>query len=374
MRRNHRNSRAIAIFSGLVLLATACSTGLDSTSSQAVSSSTIADDPAAQHAASSAAPATTSAPSITAAAPTTAAPTTVAPTTSVPGLPAGLPSTWFGSFIDEAANTVFAVEVDTATGGIVRIFEEYDLGGCIEEDAEGDCIFYNAGWAPISVDVAPAQVAFGLCCEPAVGWTQVFDRATGLKIAGMFGSEPAFSGIDDILVTVPYTDNSPYMLNDLSSGESASAELVSAPGDSLDWRGGILAMPAGRGVALWVLDGDEIDSGGIGTPGQEPDDVTRKWSHPTFQASGHLVVAENTIGTNGDSLGVVVNTSGGFILAVDPEIIATFSYGGRVLNQTYGPTGVSLIYTLADGSVHWQGKASSGILAEAGSNYLAAAW
>lgn len=285
-----------------------------------------------------------------------------------------MPSTWFGSFIDEEANIVLAVEVDTATGEVVRIFEEYDLGGCIEEDAEGNCVFYDQGWAPVSVDVASTRVAFGLCCEPAAGWTQVFDRATGLLTAGMFGSEPAFSGIDDILATVPYTDNSPYMLNDLSSGESASSELVSGHGDSLDWRGGILAMPAGRGVAMWVLDGGEIDSGGIATAAEEPDDVTRKWSHPTFQASGHLVVAENTIGANGDSLGVVVNTSGGFTLAVDPEIIATFPYGGRVVNQTYGPSGVFLIYTLTDGSVRWQGKGSSGILAEPGSNYLAAAW
>ncbi|MFT7650569.1 MAG: hypothetical protein ACI8Y4_005343 [Candidatus Poriferisodalaceae bacterium] len=107
------------------------------------------------------------------------------------------------------------------------------------------------------------------------------------------------------------------------------------------------------------------------TPCVAPDTESLKWEDRTFQASGNLVVAQNDDGdSNAASTGVVLNTTGGFTVVVDSLVLATFSYGGRVANQTYDDAGVFLIYTLTDGSVRWLG---GGILIEPGSGYLAAA-
>ncbi|MDG2113984.1 MAG: hypothetical protein P8N02_15390 [Actinomycetota bacterium] len=303
--------------------------------------------------------------------PTIGAPTTTGAPQAV--LPAGVPGTWFGTYTDLETGLAHAVEVDTASGDIVRTLVSYSTGECEEYDASGECVFFLPGIAPVSIDVSATQVAVGICCEPAAGWTRVLDRATGDEVASTFGSEPALADFATILATAAYADGGAYLLTDTSSGTSSTLPLVIDWGDSLDWAGGLLAMEVDNGVGIWVWDGS-IDAEGDATPMVSPDDPARSWANPTFAASGNLVVAEHATEGEGESLGVVLDTSGGFTLAVDSLILATFPYGGRVVQQTYDASGTFLIYTLSDGSVRWQGKGQSGILMSPGSDFSSASW
>ena len=295
------------------------------------------------------------------------------PTTAIEAgasLPSDLPATWFGTYTD--ADLAYAVELDTASGEIVRTLVSYVTGECVEYDGADECTFFP-GIAPVSVDVSATQIAVGICCEPGAGWTRVFDRSTGDEIASTFGSEPALAGFGNILATAVYVDGGTYILTDTNSAATAPLPLAADWGDSSDWDGGRLAVEIGNGVAIWFWDG-ALDASGDVTPTVSPSDPSRAWAHPTFAASGNLVVAEHTTDDASPSLGTVLDTSGAFTLATDGLIVATFPYGGRVIQQTYDAAGKYLIYALSDGSIRWRGGGSSGTLKAAGTNFTAAAW
>ena len=284
-----------------------------------------------------------------------------------------MPSTWFGTYTDVENGLAHAVEIDTATGEVVRTLVTYSTGECEEYDASGDCIMFLPGAAPVSIDVSATEIATGVCCEPAVGWTRVLDRATGEENASTFGDDPALADFGSILATAARADGGAYLLTDTSTGTSAALPLSTDWGNSMDWDGERLAIEIGNGVAIWAWDGS-ISAEGDVTPTVAPADPDRSWANPTFAASGNIVVAEHDTEGTGHSLGVVLDTSGGFILAVDSLVLANFSYGGRVVQQTYDATGTFLIYTLTDGSVRWQGKGQTGVLKNPDSGFTAAAW
>lgn len=367
--------RALVLAVIIAMIAAACGdSDLDSaTSTSAVTPevTTTAIDIAVETTPTTVPAATTAAPATS----TTAA--VVTPTTTAPSVPAGMPPTWFGAYNDFDAGFSYAVEVDSATGTIVRVIDSYTIDGCVDEGPDGECVIYEEGVAPVSVDVANSLVAFGLCCEPVSGFTQVFRRSDGSLFHSVFGSEPRFgdSTVDGALATFSYFDGGLFLLHDLNDGGSVNNALPIAAdwGDSMDWDGTRMAFQHGRNIALWIWNGSVEDEGAV-TPSVAPDTESLKWESPTFQASGNLVVAQNVDGSDSDSLGVVLDTSGGFTLAVDTLVLATFPYGGRVVNQTYDESGTFLIYTLTDGSVRWLGRGSSGILAEPDSGYTAAGW
>lgn len=287
-------------------------------------------------------------------------------------LPPVAPATWFGSYRD--GEDVHAVEVDSATGRIIRVLRTDTFGGCIEEGDDGECVVFAESAVAVSVAVDEDTVAYGFCCEPVSGFTLVYDRATGDEVATVIGSEPSYSPDGASLVTVTYADGGIYSIVGIGADPfGVELPIVSEFGDSAAWGDGRIALEIGRGVALYVPDGP-TGADGLVSPTVAPVDPTRAWAGPTFQASGNLVVAEHPAATAGDSVGTVLDTSGGFVLAVDPLVVATFAYGGRVIQQAYDGSRVRLIYTLEDGSVRWQGGGQSGVLADPGSGFFAAAW
>lgn len=284
---------------------------------------------------------------------TTTAPPTTLPVSSDATLTDGQPATWFG--VRDTSNSSHVEERDTLDGSLKRELTSVSL---------------PSEWAPVSLDVNNDRIAIGYCCEPVSGDTQILRRIDGVEIVSASGSEPVFAPNPPHLITVGYADGGLYALVNSNSGVAVELPIVAANGDRAAWNldGTQIALEVGTGIAIAFFDPELNEVVDVGPTLQPPAGAT--WSKPTFQASGDLVVAQDT---GGASSGVVLDQTV-FAGAAGNPIKAEFMYGGTVVHQLYDDAGVFLIYVLDDGSVRWLGEGDQGELAAPGSGHIAAAW
>jgi hypothetical protein len=368
---NTMQKRLVALVLTAAVFAAACSDSDPEVAAEG-SPTTAAPTTAAVVATTAAAPPPSSEAPATAAAPIpTTAPTTV-PRSSTDVLADGQPATWFGVRDDLDQGLALVEERDTTDGTVLRELSRQEIGACIEEDDDGECIIFGEGWAPVSIDVSLDRIALGMCCEPVMGTSQVLRRIDGELISSPFGSEAVFAPQPPNLITVGYADGGFYFVVNSNSGAGTELPVVADWGDRASWSldGTMIAVEVGTGIAVVFWDTELNEAVDISATLEPPADTV--WSKPAFQASGNLIVVEDK-GAGGDSKGVVLNKEVFGGLAGD-LVLAEFPYEGTVVHQVYDGSGTFLIYALDDGSVRWQGKGERGTLADPGSGHIAAAW
>lgn len=279
---------------------------------------------------------------------------------------------------DDAPGTVFAVSppglerVDPRTG---------ERAVALAADDSQELVSY-----PANVDVWPdgGRAAIDVCCEPVPGSTYIAD-ATGDAIDGLSllrsgAIHPAVSPNGRRIALSAGSSGGSIVIVD-RTGQRAHeiAGPSAAPGvGEMAWSrdGERLAFEWGaEDPGVWVIDADATDLADAREVAGRSGVV---YESPTFRADGMLVVTESEPPAvrRPEEGGELTGTSSGVVLDPDSgEVRASFDYAGRVLSQDYDATGTYLVYSLADGSVRWQGGGRTGEIAPAGSPPLSAlAW
>jgi hypothetical protein len=303
----------------------------------------------------------------------------VAPTTAIaddaypepfviPRLDNGLPATFVG--VTEGWE---AVEVDTATGNIVRSLGRLERPGQSDDEA-GLSLAIQQVWR--SSDHRSFVV--NQCCEPAAGELYAVDGVTRLTADNRsdhffaFGWTAAPSPFDDRVaisglvmavgpVEGPLQDLSPVDQSRQPSGVigwDRDARGVTWVSNRWTPEGGVDLFRArlsdeDEAVVLelsWVEPNQWID--GIGS-----------------QESGNYVGFLNTQSSDPENPSVM--STEGVVFAATGELIATFPVETGSYWGGYDPSGKVLIYTDADNVVRWQGLGQSGVLAE---GFIHASW
>jgi len=319
-------------------------------------------------------PATTTGPTATVPDATTTSSTAAPGTTAGAGLPiplniprleSGLPATFVG--VTEGWE---AVEVDTASGDIVRSIGQMERPG--EADDEGgvfaaiDQVWRTSDhlWYIVSE-----------CCEPAAGMIHFLDATTRLTSANH----------DETIITDGWTiAPSPFDGRLVKLGYSVEVAPVGVESEVLIW----LDQPGGPGfadgAAAWDRTGTAISwlshDFETGAATLLHLDVTAGDDDPTMvelawvgsdqwldgmgtQESGNHVAFLNTRDDTDPEAATVVVTEG-VVFSAQGELIATFPVETGSRWGSYDPSGRMLIYTDADFTVRWQGLGQSGVLAE----------
>lgn len=311
---------------------------------------------------------TTSAPTIST---TTIAPTTTAsPVAAVPleiaRLDSGLPAT----FVAVTADWV-AVEVDSATGEVVRSI------GQLEEQSESDdeAGIFNAIqsiWRTSDGE----WYAISTCCEPVAGAIYFIAQDESLneenrqQAALLDGWTAAPSPFDGRLAKLGFTvdvfevagETQASIQPDGAAGMTTGTAAWHIDGRAVSWLGATAGSPS-----LVTLDLDDPDGQLTVMPLDWVAD--NQWLQGLgVQASGRFVAFRNTQVDDPEAPrlvateGVVFDESG--LVATFPVELGSF-WGG------YDPSGRFLLYVDGDGTVRWQGRGERGSL---GDGYIQASW
>ena len=293
--------------------------------------------------------------------------TTAAAPTTIPATER--PERWVG--INDDGRLVV---VATATGEVERVLGEFDHP---TECPEGDEPVAGCQWVvEAAVTADGEQVYFETCCEPAPGVVYRVPIDGGEAVQITYGGYPAVDPAGERLAVVelqwvtvvPLTGGEQRSFRD-DDGEVASF----LQGMSWSPDGSTLAFSVhdedGERMRLHLLDVATATSFDDARPVPQPPGAS--WTLPQYRADGKLIVAgqePNLTGPPipGPAAGLVVDPRTG---SVEEE----FDYGGRVASQHVDASGVHLLYTLEDGSVHWRSSGGE-TAALAPSGYVAAAW
>jgi hypothetical protein len=293
---------------------------------------------------------------------TTDAPTTTATTTTDPGgtptLADGRPVTFLA-----VTNDYEAVEVDTATGEILRSFGQRAAAADLDT-GEFPPNVVDALWRTTS----GAMILVSECCEPAGGRINYLGRSGRLSDDHGEPNVAAWavvpSPVSDAVILVGYTpeptaasDQLVFLENDGSGvgaiGWSADGRLVywydAFTGELVTWDPTASVGDVGRTPVDWVGDGQRL-------AGLEQ------------RMDGALV---SFLLTAGDDYFDIVATEMVVYRANDAEIIDRFGLDPGSVFGGFDPTGTHFIYTTRSGQVMWKGPEGLTPLAD---GFLFAGW
>jgi hypothetical protein len=290
---------------------------------------------------------------------TTTATTTTSSTTTLPAPDptSELPATWVGVTTDYEA-----VEVDTATGEIIRSLGQVATADDLENAECAACVnVIDAVWRTHD----ESHVLISECCEPAAGMIHILtpdglplDRASETSTKVFFWSAApapdsttvAFLGYQLLVGPIGELDETP------------AIELDRFPMSNAGW------VP-GQAVVHW-LESDEngaylrtldVESGQLSSANVEE---LAGWSLASLavRASGDLVVVRSQLDGVAESA---------LVLSPDGTVIDEFEISPGARLGGYESTGVFLIYAADDTVVRWIGPDGEGVLAE---GFVFASW
>lgn len=337
--------RSISLLALGIVLA-ACSTGGQTTTTPAIETTTS----------SSTTTTTADATTTTTTLPTTTTSTVPIDDTGVPLLEDGRPTTWVG-----VTNDYQAVEVDTATGEVIRSLGQVSTAEDVETAECSACVnAIDAVWRTYD----GSYFLISQCCEPAAG---MIHTLTEDQIPLGLESEPdqprffwsaapapdslnvAFLGYQ-VLVTAADTETSE--MTELERFPVSNAVWV--PGeDQIRWL-------EGEADAVFLRTFDTIDGASTVVEIEE----LAGWNQVTLaiRPSGDLLVARSEPDAAASAL---------LILTPEGEVSGEIPIEPGVRLGGYDRTGTNLIYTDGDGIVRWLSDDDGGVLAE---GFIHASW
>lgn len=292
---------------------------------------------------------------------TTVTTTLAAPITSpTPTLADGRPTTFLAVTVDYVA-----VEVDTLTGEIVRVFGQVANA---EEVANAECAacvnVIDAVWRTNGGE----RVYISECCEPAAGSITVLTGdqvVTSGSQAHFFAWSVVPSPVENLIIAVGYdttisdADGKPLVELFQNDGGGVPGMAWANDGGTVYWLDIPWQHTPTPGVA--TLTGFEVADGSTETfplDWLEPDTVLEGLAG---QASGNLVGFRTE--ADGSTEGVVISPTG--------DLVGTFGVENGSFLGGYDPSGRFLIYVDGNGVARWQGLGKSGTL---GDGFLMASW
>lgn len=308
---------------------------------------------------------------------TTSSPTEAPPPTTEPPLQPleidrlenGLPATFVAVTDDWAA-----VEIDTATGEVIRFIGQGETPEVAEEEG------LVSGAIDLVVRSSDGEwLAVSECCEPAAGYITFLrpgdaypSERPAPNFAFAWSASPSpFDGrfatagfgiglVVDGAASVVIVDQEPLALM-----QASGVIAWSRDGRRIHWVSNSFSPEGGALLLSATVDGDQV----------EPDVVELPWVGERqwldgigSQATGSLVGFLNTM--DGAAEPRVVATEG-VVFDASGQLIATFPVQTGSLWGGYDPSGRVLIYTDGDQVVRWQGLGQAGELA---AGYVHASW
>ena len=289
----------------------------------------------------------------------------------IPRLDGGLPATFVA--VTEGWE---AVEVDTATGDILRSIGRMERPGEAEDEGGVGSAIQQA-WRTSD----HAWYVVGECCEPAGGMMHYLGPESVLTRANH----------EDMLFSDGWTiAPSPFDGRIVNLGYFIRVGKVGAPADVEFWLDEGEDAASLMTVAAWDRDGGGVswlsyDRARFATtlvhldltaPDSEPTTRVLDWvtgdqwlDGMGAQQGGDLVAFRNTPDDVPEAPSVALTE--GVVFSPGGELIATFPVETGSFWGGYDPSGRFLIYTDGNGDVHWQGLGRSGILA---AGFIHASW
>jgi hypothetical protein len=308
---------------------------------------------------------TTEAETTTSLATTTTPPTTTTTTTTTQAvdqdsssLPDDAPTTWVGVTTDYEA-----VEVDTATGEVIRSLGQVSTAEDVENAECSACVnAIDMVWRTFD----GSHTIISECCEPAAGRIHVLgdselplvfdsdDAPVSFWTASPSPDAPliAFLGYG---VAVAEADNprSPIAASELADFPVSNAVWV--PGEeAVRW----LEDAAGT-LQLRTFDVATESSTAVEVSGVEAQGIVGL----AIRSSGEMVAMHSDVDTDGAATALVLSPAG--------EVIEEFDIETGARPGGYDSSGTLLIYTDGDNVVRWLSESGSGVLAE---GYHFASW
>jgi hypothetical protein len=235
----------------------------------------------------------------------------------------------------------------------------------------------------VTVDRSKGVVYYESCCEPAAGDVRSVPLEggeptpiTNMSWPSLSGNGSKLAGFSTQMLWLYDTGSRQLVAEAEETGFFGVHTAISSDGstiayerplhDDAGWNSEIVVVD----TASLALSPTDQDARRAALASQrvlrDPEGIG--WMHPVVNRDGNVVVAQQCC------YGPQLLRGTGFARVVDPatgEVVGSFSYGGRVVDQQYDASGSWLIVTLEDGRVVWFGGGRSGELA---TGYLAAAW
>jgi len=266
----------------------------------------------------------------------------------VTGVEAPLPGARPSQFVGVTADGALLV-VEASTGGVVRELSrkadprvphigEGPSPNSIRDVAlslDGKTVYFTEGPEPACGTVREVPVAGGVPESVGDGSFVTSGPGDHFVTSGTCGVRIRHGG--KVIATLGAADSG---IDNGSPAWSADGRLVAVGGRGYKGQSFMSAFDLVAGA------GFEIRQRGAGV-----------FRLPAFRNDGRLVAVQ------GDA-GRVVRVD-------DSTVVASFEYGGEVVDQGYDATGTWLLATLADGTVRWFGGGDQGDL---GTGYIAADW
>lgn len=298
---------------------------------------------------------TTTAPSTTTTAPTTTT-TTEADETDPNVLPEDAPASWVGVTTDYEA-----VEVDTATGEVIRSLGQVSTAEDVENAECSACINYiDLVWQTFDA----SHTIISECCEPAAGQMHVLadselpllldseDTPVSFWTASPAPDSSLIAFLGYGVAVAPADDpQTPVASSDLANFPVSNAVWV--PGeDAVRWLENAEGTLQLRTFDIATETSNAVEVAGVEAPG----------------------IAGLAVRATGEMVAMYADPDGAstaLVLTADGEVIEEFDVEDGARPGGYDPSGALLIYTDDDGVVHWMSETGSGVLAE---GYSFASW
>jgi hypothetical protein len=338
--------KRLSVLALLSLVVGACASGDDSaatTTTEAVTTTSLVT--------------TTTAPTTTTTEPTTT--TTASIDESQPDtLPDGVPTTWLGVTTDYEA-----VEVDTATGEVIRSLGQVSTAEDVENAECSACVnAIDMVWRTFD----GSHTIISECCEPAAGQIHVLEDS---ELPLLFDSDdlPVFFWTASPAPDAPLIALLGYGVAIVSADDPqssiAAGELADFPVSNAVWVPGEETVrwleDASGTLQLRTFDVATGTSTALPIPGVEAQGIVGL----AIRASGEMVAMHAAADTDG--------TTTALVLSPDGEIVDEFGVEAGARLGGYDPSGTVLIYTDGDGVVRWLDESGAGALAE---GYYFASW